>query len=70
MDGWMVGWLFHTLTGPKAQCNGTMQCTIAQSPQTSQLARFIDSAVQITLDPTRQPYAYAQTVVSLSIDLT
>ena len=34
---------------PGGVCNRTLQCTIAQSPQTSQLARLIDSAIRITL---------------------
>ena len=51
----------------------TRRCSVPLliTPQSSQLVRFslssLDSAIQITFVPIKQPYAYAQTVLRLSI---
>ena len=50
---------------------GRCSVPLLTTPQTSQLARFslglLNLTIQITLDPIRQPCAYATTVLSLSI---
>ena len=56
----------------KDRCNGTLQITVTclRHFSSHDCASALDSAISDYPNPIGQPYAYAQTVLSLSIDLT